>query len=383
MKIAPVRVQTVLGQPSWRLASDKVEAFVTRRGGHLAPVTFQTEAGPIQPFAIAPWCGETLPKGLPGVLRPLRGDFFCLPFGSDAKPWRGERHPAHGETAEGPWRLNRRESASMHLVAEMTTTVRPGRVVKRILLRPGETNLYIRHELHGLRGPMSLGHHATLAFPDEPGAGRIAVSPWRFAQVCPEQFEFPAQGGYSSLKIGAHFRDLRRVPRATGGTADLTRYPAREGFEDLVMLSARAGSGPAWTAVTFPSRHYVWFALKDPRKLASTVLWHSNGGRHGAPWSGRHRRVLGLEEVTSYFHLGLAKSAAPNPVARRGIPTVLHLDPARPLTVPYIMGVAAIPRGFDTVRRIDFHDDHIVLRAASGPTLRHAVDVSFLHPVTL
>jgi hypothetical protein len=374
------KLHRVFSQPSWRLANDRVEAFLTRLGGHLAPVTFQTDAGPVQPFAIGPWHDEPLPAGAPGVLRPVRGDFFCAPFGGNAQAWRGEKHPPHGETAESPWRRVAAECAGDTLTTELKTTVRSGRVVKRISLRPGETNLYIRHELHGMRGAMCLGHHAMLKFPDEPGSGRIALSPWRFAQTCPERFEDPALGGYNSLKVGATFRDLRRVPLAAGGTTDLTRYPARAGFEDLVMLSARTGTRFGWTAVTFPQQRYVWFALKNPAVLASTVLWHSNGGRHYAPWSGRHRGVLGLEDVTSYFHFGLAESAARNPVSRRGIPTVLTLDPRRPLQVPYVMGVAAIPRGFDTVRRIDFRGDHIVLRAASGRTVRHAVDLAFFDP---
>lgn len=378
-KSHPTR-RIVCHQQSWRIASDRIEAFVTCRGGHLAPVTFQTEAGPVQPFAVAPWHGDKLPAAMPAVLRPLRGDFFCAPFGGNAKPWRGEQHPVHGETAGGAWKLLAHESDRMTLTAELRTKIRPGRVVKRLSLRQGETNLYLTHTLQGMSGPMCLGHHATLQFPAAPGSGRIALSPWRFAQTCPEQFEDPAQGGYNSLKVGANFRDLRRVPLANGKMTDLSQYPARAGFEDLVMLSSRADAKLAWTAVTFPAQRYVWFALKNPQLLASTVLWHSNGGRHMAPWNGRHRGVLGLEDVTSYFHFGLAESVAANPVSRRGIPTVRRLDPHRPLVVPYIMGVTAIPRGFDTVRRIDFRDDHIVLRAVSGKIIRHGVDPSFLHP---
>ena len=79
----------------------------------------------------------------------------------------------------------------------------------------------------------------------------------------------------------------------------------------------------AWTAVTFPAQRYVWFALKDPRVLRSTVLWHSNGGRHYPPWNGRHVNVLGMEDVTTYFHFGLAESARPNSISRRGFPTCL------------------------------------------------------------
>jgi hypothetical protein len=382
MDFHPELPVVVFNQPSWRLASDRVEAFVTCAGGQLGPVTFHTAAGAVQPYAIAPWHGETLPADAPAVLRPLRGDFFCAPFGGNAAPWRGERHLIHGETAGEPWRLTAQsaQAGRTELVAELTTRVRPGRVVKRLELRAGETNVYCRHELHGLAGPMCPGHHAMLAFPEQPGAGRITISPWRHGQVVPEAFESPAQGGYSALKIGARFSDLRRVPLAHGGTTDLTRYPAREGYEDLVMVCAKSGAGPAWTAVSFPAQGYLWFALKNPRLLASTVLWHSNGGRHYAPWSGRHRHVLGLEDVTAYFHLGLAASAAPNPLSRRGIPTVLRLRAGRPLTIPYIMGVTAIPAGFGTVRTVGFSAGTATFVDTRGRRVTTAVDATFLDP---
>lgn len=384
MKTIVSCLRTVRGVASWRLASDRVEAFLTRDGGHLAPVTFLTSRGPVQPYAIEPWTGERLDRGLPAVLQALRGDFFCLPFGGNEQPWHGERHPAHGETASRRWRFvsERATGPVVELTTEMTTTVRPGRVRKHLRLRQGETNVYCRDELSGFEGPMSLGHHAMLAFPEEDGAGHIALSPWQAGQVCPRPFESAVQGGYFSLKTGARFRDLRRVPMAAGGFADLAAYPAREGFEDLVMVSARRGARLAWTTVTFPRQGYVWIALKDPRILASTVLWHSNGGRHYPPWSSRHRRVLGLEEVTSYFHFGLAESAADNPVARQGIPTVLRLRPDQPLVVNYIMGVAAVPRRFDRVRHVRFGREHIVLQAASGATVRHPVDLTFFHPAS-
>ena len=46
------------GQPSWRIASREVEAFVTETGGHLGPVTFRVGGKKIQPFSIAPWAQE-------------------------------------------------------------------------------------------------------------------------------------------------------------------------------------------------------------------------------------------------------------------------------------------------------------------------------------
>ncbi len=377
-RLRPV-IRTVHGASSGRLANDVVEAWLTRAGGHLGPVHFKTVRGLVQPFAVAPWFPHEIGPELPGVLRNLRGDFFCLPFGGNAAPWRGENHPVHGETAEAGWHLVScaQTEGATELVARMRTRVRPGVVTKRVRLVLGQTVVYCSHEIGGMDGPMCLGHHAMLRFPDAEGAGRIACSGFRFGQVLPTPFENPVHGGYSSLRPGAIFHDLRRVPRAAGGYADLTRYSAREGFEDLVLLATHPSEPIAWTAVALPGEGYLWFALKNPTQLVSTVLWHSNGGRHYPPWSGRHRRVLGLEEVTACFDLGLAASARPNPLSRRGVPTALILRRDRPLRIPYVMGVTAIPRGFDTVRRVRFGHDHFVFVSTSGKTARQSVDLAF------
>jgi hypothetical protein len=229
-----------------------------------------------------------------------------------------------------------------------------------------------------MTGPMDVGHHATLRFPDAPGSGIVSTSPFIYGQVLPEMFEHPAQGGYQALLPGAEFKSLSSVPALDGSTADLTRYPARRGFEDLVLLTSDPEHELAWTAVTFPGEGYVWFALKNRRLLASTVLWISNAGRHYPPWNGRHACVMGLEEVTAYFHLGLAESAAPNPLSKRGIPTALRLKPDEPVAIPYVMAVARIPKGFDRVRRIATDGEGVVLEPTKGKGVRVPLDVGFL-----
>jgi hypothetical protein len=250
-------------------------------------------------------------------------------------------------------------------------------VEKRIELRRGQPAVYCRHTIQGASGPMNLGHHAMLEF-SKNVTGRVSTSPLAFGQVYPGRFENPSEGGYSSLRVGAQFRSLERVPLAAGGMADLTRYPAREGFEDLVMVSAKPGGDFAWSAAVF-SEGFVWFSFKDPRVLASTVMWHSNGGRHYAPWSGRHRRVLALEEVTSYFHDGLAESVAKNSVDVRGIPTTITLNPKHPTVVNVIMGVAAVPEGFDSVRKIERERGSVVLRGAANQSVTVPLDWEFLY----
>ncbi len=375
-------MKIILGQPSWRIASDRVEAFVTELGGQIAPITFDRQGRKIAPYSVAPWAEEKLDPKMPAILRALRGDFFCLPFGGNAAPYRGEKHPMHGETANAKWRLEAEPRGagrhSLHL--SLKTKVRPGRVDKEISLADGEDTVYSRHTVSGMSGPMCLGHHAMLKFPEAEGSGAISTSRFVYGQVLPAVFEQPELGGYSALKMGAEFGSLDAVPTACGGSADLSRYPARRGFEDLVMVVSDAGLPFAWTAVAFPRERFVWFALKDPKVLGGTVLWLSNRGRHYPPWSSRHQNVMGLEEVTANFHLGLAASAGPNPISAKGRPTSLTLDPERPLVVNYIMGVAAIPAGFDRVAAMEPGADRksITLQSASGRKAAAKVDLGFL-----
>lgn len=222
---------------------------------------------------------------------------------------------------------------------------------------------------------MSFGHHAMLKFPRS--GGSLSTSRILYGQVAPLPLESPASGGYQCLKPGSRITRLDRVATIDGKRVDIRKYPARQGFEDLVMLVHESEPDFAWTAVTFPKERYVWFSLKDPGILRSTVLWISNGGRHYAPWNGRHLGVMGIEDVTSYFHYGLAESARPNPVNRAGFATCVQLSKERPLTISYIMGVAAIPAEFRSVQSIRREPEGIVLTSPEGLRIKTTVDTHF------
>lgn len=366
------------GMEGWSFASDRVEAFLTRTGGHLAPVTFKVGRRAVQPFAIAPWTDESLP-GVPTMLKVLRGDFFCAPFGGNAAAFRGKRHPPHGETACRSWALREiaREDDAVTLHATMQTRTRPGRVDKRLTLRRGHTAVYCEHVLSGFRGPMPIGTHPMLKLPEREGAGRISASAFTQGHVVPE-FERPAERGYSWLRYGATFTSLERVPAIDGTEVDLSAFPARRGFEELVLLVSEAAAPFAWTAVALPEEGYAFLSIKNPRVLRETVLWFSNGGRHYPPWNSRHVNVLGVEEVTAYFHLGLPASAQPNALNRAGVPTAVELDPAKPLRVAHILALAAIPRNFDRVERIEPESDGVTLVARSGARVTVPLDVAWV-----
>ena len=356
--------QTIAGAASWRLAARGVEAFVTRTGGHLAPVTFDLAGRFARPFQVAPWAEEANPRDLPNILRVLRGDFFCLPFG-DPMP--------HGETANADWSLNDLDDGGRTLQASMDLPG-GGRVEKTIRLADGESVVYQRHVVTGLDGPQCFGHHATLKFPDEPGCARVSTSRFVRGQAFIDPTERPEVGGYSCLQPAATFDDLARVPKADGGTADLTRYPARRGFEDIVQLFADPSLDLAWSAASVASAGYVWFSLRDPKILTGTLLWHSNGGRHYAPWNGRHVNVLGVEDVTAFFHLGRDASVSANAATDAGLTTALSGD----LDVRYVFGVAAVDPDFGLVVDIRPEGDGVTLTDDAGRAARAAVDLSFL-----
>ena len=372
-------------QPSYVIRTPEVELAVTRLGGHMAPVTFyRNDSKPVQPYHITPWQDEK-PKHVPvPVLAPLRGDFFCVPFGGNADVVDGEKHPPHGEVSGSKWELldSRKQDGVTSISLGMKVKANGGRVSKHLHLVDGQNVVYSQHIVGGFAGKYPLGHHATLAMPDKEGAVRFATSPMRFGMTYPGTFSDPKQREYQSLLPGAKWNDLARVPALAKGVtdADLTRYPAREGYADLVQLinepSEKTG-GPAWIAATYTDAGYVWFALKDPSVLNSTVIWIENHGRHGHPWNGRNRCV-GFEDVTAHFADGLSASRQDNVLTREGVATAVELKADVPMSVNYIQGVVKIPYNFDAVRTLEFGPGVVTVVSESGQRVRTPVRHEFL-----
>jgi len=366
------------GQASWLLASDQVELAVTETGGQMAPVTFfRGSRVPVQPYYLNPWQGDS--TGLP-LLDVLRGDFFCMPFGAGNK-YRGEDHPPHGETANAKWGLVERKAAAGQaaLTLSLEAKARPGTVVKTIQLAAAHNALYLSHELRGFSGRMCFSHHPILEVPEEPGSLRLSASPFRLGMTAPRKEAANAGNEYYSLAGGARFTALHRVPTLWKDAPfdDCSTFPRRYGFMDLAAVFARPGRYPAWVAAVFPSRGYLWYALKDPAVLPQLLLWMDNGGRHAPPWNGRNR-CLGVEDGCSFFGEGLAAAARANELTRQGIPTSVSLSPGRPTVIRHIQGVVRVPSGFDRVQSVAFAPGRATFLAASGKKVSTAVCWEFL-----
>ncbi|TVQ37933.1 MAG: hypothetical protein EA384_10615 [Spirochaetaceae bacterium] len=378
--------RSVAAQLSWVIESRSIELSLTELGGMMAPVLFFRDSrNPVQPYYVSPWQEEKPAPGEP-VLIPLRGDFFCMPFGAD-NAYRAENHVVHGEPATASWTFESyaRGQGRTLFTAGMKTRQRPGQVTKRILLKDNQNVVYTQHELSGYSGKTSLGHHATLNPGMEPGGMLISTSPVEFGLARPMPPNYTLEGEYLSLDGSKPFRSMQKVPTIwkDPATVDIGIFPAREGYCDIVGLvskGARAAATsrrPAWTTAVFPGGKYLWFALKNASLLPLTLFWMENRGRHGAPWSGRNV-CIGLEDVCGYLAEGLAPSLKKNPLSEAGVPTAVKLSPAKPVRINYIQGVTRVPAGFDRVQKVAFAPGVARFTAQSGKVAEAAVDWDFL-----
>ena len=380
-----VKSSTIHSQPSALLSTKQVELAVTKLGGHMSPVTFFRDSGkPVQPYYVSPWQDEKATKIPAPVMVPLRGDFFCMPFGGNSDEVAGEKHPPHGEVAGSAWKVagTKKTGDVTTLTLGIETKARKGKVTKELSLVDGQNVVYSRHTIEGFAGAVPLGHHATLAMPEKEGAVRIATSAMRFGMTCPSLFSDPKKREYQALQPGAKWTDLAKVPAAwkDAPDADLTSLPGRSGYADLVQLANESWektNGPAWTTATFADGGFVWFALKDPAVLNSTVFWMENHGRHAHPWNGRNN-CLGLEDVTAHFADGLAASMKENALTKEGVETTVKLSAEKPTAVNYIQGVVKIPEGFENVKSVEFAPGEVTFVSTTGKRVTAPVRHEFL-----
>lgn len=362
-------MEIIHGAESYILENDRVKVAVTKDGGHLAPVLFKLGDREVSPYALAPWLPDEIDQDLPVLLKNLRGDFLCLPFGPQ------ENGQPHGETANFGWTLL--EKTDDTLLLHIDPSDIDACVKKSVALKPGHTALYLDHRIKGLEGNWNYGNHPVL---DLSGIeGRVTVSPFRWASVYPPYFSDPKDGAKQALKRDARFTDLREVPLEAGGTTDVTKYPSRLGNDDLVMMVSEPTTKEqpfAWSAVVFDG--YVWFQIKNPTDFPATLFWLSNGGRSAPPWNSRHTGRLGVEEVCSHFCDSVDISREDR-LAADGIPTTRLFQKDERVSLRIIQAVAEVPEGFGSVAKIIPNgENHITLVGETGIKVTEPIDWRFV-----
>jgi hypothetical protein len=360
--------EEIHGARSVTVRSSSVTASVTLTGAHVAPVVFTAGDETAMPYSLAPWQPAEIPEVGP-LLDVLRGDFFCLPFGTQPDG------PAHGEPASGEWTVS--SSSEQAVTLHLDASDSGGSFAKTVSVRDGQTVLYQEIRIRGLAGSFNYGTHPILDFSRQaPASARISTSPMRWSSVYPGVFSDPAIGETQVLRPGATFDSLGAIPLEAGGTLDVSRYPTPAGHEDLVMLVNDPDAGPiGWSAAVFDG--FVWFSLKDITSFPATLLWISNGGRTQPPWSGRFTGRMGIEDIHSHFHDGLLVARS-QPLAHLGMTTARQFDAATSVSLRTVQGVAFTPDGFGRV--VDIAMDvpgRVTLTDEDGAALTTEVEWEF------
>src|SRR6185312_15526587 len=320
---------------------------VQRLGGMLAPVTFVLPNGrQVSPMHVAPWADEPAAAGLPGILRRLRGEWPCLPYGyaadNAAAPaeWKAVMgvpvpdEEIHGFSSNHDWRWEEGDDASLRLsivypvaspVSHLVRTVTPDPKAPAV-----DTTMtaYIRT---ACRLPM--GIHATFRLPEAPGSARIEPAPFRVGRSFPGAVE----PGKDVFAVDAKFDDLAKVPGAAGGTVDASRVPLPTDTEALLLLLDIGGE----VALANTAEGYRVRLSWQQEHFPSLQFWYSNRGRAEPPWNGRHL-ALGMEPICGAFDMGTNASAGDNPISRSGTATARDFAAGEIFTTRYRISAEAL-----------------------------------------
>ncbi|WP_340302872.1 hypothetical protein [Roseobacter sp. HKCCD7870] len=265
------------------------------RIGQIVDFTVTDGGQSISPLHKAPWVDseEEFPDGVPPHLKTLGGDFFCAPFGQET-----EDMPLHGWPANSEWLID--FQTMNRLCARLKKSVNGAKLTKEIELRDGHPFVYQRHTFTGLTLDVPFSNHANVSLPN---GGIISTSRKREWRTPYWPVEIDPIRGRSGLSYPGQSFDPRNFP-ALKGTADLTHYPWFPCHEDFVVGIEAYDHELGWTAVTRPVEGDLFLSLRATKAMPMTMLWHSNGGRDYAPWSGRHFGCLGVEEGWAPHILG-------------------------------------------------------------------------------
>ncbi len=310
--------------PAWRLSWAFGSAEVQALGGMLGPVSFRVGDGrELQCMHVAGWAGQPASLGLPGVLRRLRGEWPCVPFGrcdlppdlpAGWQPLQADDDWPHGFGSNQPWTCVGASAEEVRLALDYPDASPIARVERHIRAVPDAPALELALVVLARRSvTLPMGLHPTFRLPAQ--AGRLQIELGAHEGV----FSYPSRsaGDVTRLLPDRAAPSLSALP-GDDGPIDLSRLPLQADCEELLQvrgLTGAAGRPPL-------QLHYLdqdasvelWW---ETRHLPDLMLWVSNRGRRAYPWLGEHL-ALGAEPVNSVFDLGrVARPPDNHPLADR------------------------------------------------------------------
>ncbi|SDB35857.1 hypothetical protein [Bauldia litoralis] len=313
---------------------------VQRLGAMLAPVTFLLADGrQVSPMQVAPWAGEAGTEDLPGILRKLRGEWPCVPFGYSVPPdgfapdWAAAIRPAdpgeeaHGHSSNTDWQWQSAGDGALKLALDYPESSPIARVERTVTPDPDapaidcEFRVEVREDCR-----LPIGLHPVFRLPLAVGGARLEPGRFDHGLTYPSTVE-PAAPLFA---IDARFDDLEKVPGRFGTVVDASRLPLSTEAEELLQLNGIDGTA----ALANEAEGYRVRLTWQKEHFPSLLLWYSNAGRKMAPWNGRHI-AIGIEPICSPFGLGPPTAQADNPISLSGTPTALAFKAGEPFVTRY------------------------------------------------
>lgn len=318
-------------------------------GGMLGPVTFLLPDGrQVSPLHVAPWSHDPNRAALPPILQELRGEWPCVPFGSDgSRPlpqgWQGGGETfagaevPHGHGSNSHWTWGDCDERQIKLTCSYPED-HPVRQLRRTIVPdPQAAAIDVTLEID-VRKPcrLPIGLHPTFRLSPRPGSVRLESG--SYDEVC----SFPGDVEPGATLFAPHGRwpKLQTVEARDGRVIDATSVPLDRNAEELLQLVGIDGT----MALHYRDEGFRARLAWQKEHFPGLLLWYSNRGRTAFPWHGRHL-ALGVEPVCSAFDLGPAVSTAGNELVSATNATSLSFHPDRPFVTRYRLSVEAAPMG--------------------------------------
>jgi hypothetical protein len=330
------------------LAWDRGRLDIQALGGMMGPVEVILDDGrAVRPFAVAPWSDnprEEWEATAPPLLKRLRGDWVCFPFGLPGKPrtdvdarWLEgldanleSPDPAqHGTCANVPWRLDKAEPRALSMSFTPDAKFPVARIERKVTVADGDPAIHFETGIAARANcELQWGVHPTFRLPETPGSFEIGFGAEKVTVLTyPGVFE----KGVSRVAHARVLDGLDAVPMVDGGKRSFASLPLPFDTEELILVAGHKGVA----RLTNRAERYRVVMEWDPSVFPSVLLWVSNRGRKFAPWNGRFLG-LGVEPVCAPFDLGFAHAVNPNsPMRALGIPTAQRFSPERDLATRY------------------------------------------------
>lgn len=308
------------------LTWNRGKAEMQSLGAMLAPVDFTLSSGKIvSPLHIAPWSNEPNLEGYPAIIRGLRGEWPCVPFGitpievssDETSPLnKGSEEYPHGYGANHYWDLSsiKPEQIAAQIqyptksdIHQLKRTVTGVKDQARL-----EINLSIkaRHDIS-----IPIGLHPTFRLPST--IGGMQLIPSAYDQIWTYPAELEANRLFEGNKC---YSNLSAIPAIDGSIIDASRVPFKDKCEEILLLTGIDGK---FTLENLEEGYRV--VLKwNKNHFPSLMIWISNLGRCEEPWNGRNLCV-GIEPICSVFDFGTNVSNKPSIFSKDGNRTALSL----------------------------------------------------------